>query len=335
MKPERQTQFGRQMPAVQTSEITLVDKWKVLQDLSEGAGSLGLNHRTLGVLRALLTFHPDRLIGPEPLSAVVFPSNRTLSHRLNGMPESTLRRHLNKLVASGVVIRRDSANRKRFKRRAGDAYGFDLAPLAQNATYIATIANDARDLRDRLANLRDRIAQSRQMLLDINGPCALTEEARMILRRKPDEAALLGLNDALNTKINALEADQMSTADTQNERHIQPESLNILDNTLEKKQTLPVSNDIVLSDILDQCKEYRLYFPSQVRHWNDAFDIASRLSRMIGIEGHVFEQVLGQIGKKPMVAIIFQMLDKLPNISNPGGYLRRCAQNKPSLGIIA
>ena len=334
MKHERQTQFGRPMEAVQSSDLTLVDKWQVLQDLSDAAETLGLNHRTLGVLRALLTFHRERYIGPEPLSAVVFPSNKTLSHRLNGMPESTLRRHLNQLIACGVVIRHDSANRKRFKRRAGVAYGFDLAPLAQNEAYIAEVAKGARDDRDRLANLRDQVAQRRQELLLLHGPCNLTEEARTILRRKPEETILRSLNDNLANKITALETDVLKGPDTQNERHIQSESLNNPDQASKKKETAKITRDPELADILAQCTEYKLYYPQPVHHWQDAFGIASRLSDMMGIDQAVFHDVVVSIGKKQSIATIFGLLDKFPLIDNPGGYLRRITQNSGSQTAI-
>jgi replication initiation protein RepC len=327
MKHERQTQFGRPMTAVQSSDLTLVDKWQTLQDLSDGAEDFGLNHRTLGVLRALLTFHRDRYIGPEPLGAVVFPSNKTLSHRLNGMPESTLRRHLCQLVASGIVIRHDSANRKRFKRRAGVAYGFDLAPLAQNAAYITKIADTARDKRDQLANLRDQVAQRRQDLLQVHGSCNLTEEARITLRRKPDATVLQSFADRLAAKITAVESEKMSRAAAQTERHIHSESLYNSDRPSKKTKPLTTTSDPTLIDILDQCTEYKLYYPKRVRHWNDAFEIASRLSGMMGIDQNVFHDAVSKLGKKQCVAAIFGLLDRLPTIDNPGGYLRRIAQN--------
>ena len=62
----------------------------------------------------------------------MFPSNRKLMERLNGMPESTLRRHLASLAEIGIVTRKNSPNRKRYARRAGEgalmAFGFDLSP---------------------------------------------------------------------------------------------------------------------------------------------------------------------------------------------------------------
>lgn len=327
MKHERQTQFGRTTPAVHSTDVTLVDKWQVLQDLTDCAEALELNHRTLTVLRALLTFHRVREIDPTPLSTVVFPSNKTLSHRLNGMPESTLRRHLCKLVASGVVIRHDSANRKRFKRGAGVAYGFDLAPLAQNAAYIASIADKARETRDRLANLRDHIAQLRETLLHDSGPCEVTEEARVVLRRKPDEAVLMALTARLEDQIEAVTTAKMNGHDSQNERHLQSNSLICSDQNVEKSVHNSTTGDSALVQLLEQCREYKLYFPDPVRHWNDAFRIASQLVGMMGIDQTVFLQAVSKMGKKKSVVAIFQLLDRLHTIDNPGGYLRRLIQN--------
>jgi len=68
-------QFGRLATAVPPSAI---DKWEALSALTTAQESFGLNHRTLTVLRALMTFLPDRMITATPLSAVVFPSNATV-----------------------------------------------------------------------------------------------------------------------------------------------------------------------------------------------------------------------------------------------------------------
>ena len=94
---------------------------------------LGVSERSLSVLNALLTFHPETaLTGEDDL--IVFPSNDQLTLRAHGMPASTLRRHLAVLVDAGLIIRRDSPNGKRYARKGGAgeielAFGFDLSPL--------------------------------------------------------------------------------------------------------------------------------------------------------------------------------------------------------------
>lgn len=100
------------------------------------AEEFDLTRRTLSVLKALMTFLPDRAIAETSGRAIVFPANRTLAKRLNGMPESTLRRHLSRLATLGIVERRDSPNRQRYARRCGGdvqmASGFDLSPCRQS-----------------------------------------------------------------------------------------------------------------------------------------------------------------------------------------------------------
>ncbi|MFW8642788.1 helix-turn-helix domain-containing protein [Rhizobium beringeri] len=53
----------------------------------------------------------------EERGLIVFPSNAQLSIRARGMTAATLRRHLAGLVDAGLILRKDSANGKRFARR--------------------------------------------------------------------------------------------------------------------------------------------------------------------------------------------------------------------------
>ncbi|TGR72797.1 replication initiation protein RepC, partial [Mesorhizobium sp. M1C.F.Ca.ET.193.01.1.1] len=76
---------------------------------------------------------------------VVFPSNEQLIRRANGMPATTLRRHIAVLVDCGLIIRRDSPNGKRFARKGQSgaieqAYGFDLSPILTRAEEFRELA---------------------------------------------------------------------------------------------------------------------------------------------------------------------------------------------------
>src|SRR4051812_12244414 len=94
---------------------TIAEKWKVLDNLRRAKNAIGISDRALSVLNALLSFHQDTTLclGSE---LVVFPSNRALSHRANGMAPTSLRRNLAALVHAGLIIRRDSPNGKRYAR---------------------------------------------------------------------------------------------------------------------------------------------------------------------------------------------------------------------------
>ena len=137
-------QISSQMTAKAAKPDVVVHKWQVFQDVRVARELLGATDRSLAILNALLTFHPETaLTGDAEL--VVWPSNEQLMARANGMPATTLRRHIAVLVECGLIIRRDSPNGKRFARkgRGGEieqAYGFDLSPIVARAEEVKHLA---------------------------------------------------------------------------------------------------------------------------------------------------------------------------------------------------
>lgn len=327
MKHNDQRSFGRLATAVHTTaDAVSYDKWDILTSLTDAAEVYGLNHRTLGVLKALMTFLPERLITPEHQGAVVFPSNKTLGKRLNGMPDSTLRRHLATLVSAGIVSRHDSANRKRFAKRVGQAravaFGFDLSPLARQAAVIRGHAQDARDAQQQVSALRTQVAHLRQLVLERSGPHVATEDAMRLLRRIPVTADLLAMRDRLEDMLTQIIPTKMSATDNQNERHIQTESIILSD----AENDTDVPEQISLRVVTKICKEYTSYFPDPVRHWHDLAGIADRLTPMMGIEANVFRDAIRHMGLAHATTAVLCILEQLGTIHNPGGYLRRLTQ---------
>lgn len=137
-------QISYQMAAKAVEPTATANKWHVFQNIREARELLGATDRSLAILNALLTFHPETtLTGDGEL--IVWPSNEQLAARANGMPATTLRRHVAVLVERGLVIRRDSPNGKRFARkgRGGEieqAYGFDLSPIVARAEEFRDMA---------------------------------------------------------------------------------------------------------------------------------------------------------------------------------------------------
>lgn len=148
------TPFGRrtmtlglivsQVKARTVSPDAVAHKWQVFQHIREARDLIGATDRALAILNALLSFHPETaLTGGGDL--IVWPSNEQLMARANGMPPTTLRRHLAVLVDCGLIIRRDSPNGKRFARkgRGGEveqAYGFDLSPIVARVQEFKDLA---------------------------------------------------------------------------------------------------------------------------------------------------------------------------------------------------
>lgn len=352
MQHASQTAFG----VAESCALPPVDKWDILAALTKAAPGFGLSHRTLSVLKALMTFHPEHSIAANLGGAVVFPSNRKLSERLNGMPESTLRRHLAKLVEMGVVSRHDSPNRKRYARRIGTdravAYGFDLSPLAVHAPQVQAAAAEA-DLRhQRVGVLRDRLASLRQQLLDSLLPedaeqYNVIELARLTLRRRASEedlesliaqlrqiAAQIPPAPAVDSPLSSLApTENMSGTDMQSERHKQDSNRNESDSETRadairrhQPKATGKGKDAELQDVLAACKEYQLYCPKPIQSWQDLQDNAFHLVPMMGIEVPVFAEAQSSMGARTAATTILCMLERVSEIRNPGAYLRRLAQ---------
>ena len=237
------------------NSTTAVDKWQILRALTEAHGHFGLTDRTLSVLDALCSFHPEREL-ESTAETVVFPSNAELSIRSRGMAGATLRRHLAALVQAGFIIRRDSPNGKRYARRAStgvieDAFGFDLSPLAVRAGEIHAAAEQAvAEARDHMRlraeitiHLRDiaktveagerELAQPtlwrgfRERLAGLSGRVSRAAD-RQQLRTRLDalvrlraEVEKTWLDSLPEEALHCEEEENMSGNAVQNERHIQ------------------------------------------------------------------------------------------------------------------
>ena len=174
------TPFGRRplSLAMVASQITAktcapniaVHKWRLFRAITEAKAHLGhggpLPDRALAVLHALLSFHQETVLTTGSV-IVVFPSNKELSIRANGIAAATLRRHLAALVDAGLIIRRDSPNGKRYARKGQggaieSAFGFDLTPLVARAVEIENLAEEVRAEARAMALMRERITLCRR-----------------------------------------------------------------------------------------------------------------------------------------------------------------------------
>lgn len=165
-----------------------VNKWEVLRELAAARAAFGLSDRDLSVLQTLVSFHQAAILGGNDGALIVHPSNKSICERLNGMPCSTMRRHLSNLVQTGFVVRRDSPNGKRYARRYGDekiAFGFDLSPLVRRFREVCEAAEAVRAAEERYNRLRATVSLMRR---DLAG---LAEYGRSL---RPD----LGLWDQLS-----------------------------------------------------------------------------------------------------------------------------------------
>ncbi|MEO4001715.1 plasmid replication protein RepC [Mesorhizobium sp. CAU 1732] len=144
-RPVSLDQILNQAVAREMPKDAVVQKWQVFQHIREAKDLLGATDRSLAILNALLSFHRETELSAAG-DLIVWPSNELLSARANGMPPTTLRRHLGVLVDCGLIIRRDSPNGKRYARKGQggqieQAFGFDLSPIVARAEEFKDLAN--------------------------------------------------------------------------------------------------------------------------------------------------------------------------------------------------
>ena len=131
-----------------------VNKWELLRELSKAQAAFGVSERDLTVLQGLLSFFPDDALGGNA-EMVVFPSNKAICERLNGMACSTMRRHIARLVDAGLLMRRDSPNGSGMSASMAKsvAFGSSIFPLYCRPEE-ARAAEAVREAEDRVRRLR-------------------------------------------------------------------------------------------------------------------------------------------------------------------------------------
>ncbi|GFE51931.1 replication initiation protein [Roseobacter cerasinus] len=330
------------------------DKWEVLRELGIAGPKLGVTDRQLTVLQALISFYPETKLGAEGVSTVVFPSNTSICERLNGMPCSTMRRHLSGLVQAGLILRRDSPNGKRYSTRAGDRFGFDLAPLALRFAEICAVAEAVRAERDRVTRLRQAVSLMRRDLdalaaygaetrPDLGVWDAFDDLARLTarnLRRTLSEADLeavsVHLQEALDDARSHLESNYTSTSDVKTEQHYQNSNthLSVLEPCLEKAggedTNVEIHEDrlpnVPLGLCLAVCLEIKAYASGPIRHWHNLVRAADVVRPMMGISPSAWAEAVEAMGPEEAAVVVAAMLERFDDIKSPGGYLRHLSR---------
>lgn len=173
-----------------------VSRRAIMTAVNTCSRDLGLRQGSVVVLDALLSCLPCQ--GPDGSEAPITPttlltvyaSNETLCFRAKGLTDRQLRRHLATLEEAGLLLRRDSANGKRFPvMKAGKpigAFGLDLSPLFARADELLALALRRREQADELRGLRAQILRLRAACLELqidDGLAAFLDGIRNLVRR--------------------------------------------------------------------------------------------------------------------------------------------------------
>lgn len=349
---------------VATSEIKAgkaADKWRVFRDASEARELLGLQDRSLAVLDALLSFYPENELRQDA-QLIVFPSNAQLSLRAHGMAGATLRRHIALLVEAGLIVRKDSANGKRYARKdqAGGietAFGFDLSPLLMRSEEFALLAQKVvservafRKAKENLTICRRDVRKLITAAMDEGATGDWeTVEAMYIaavnrIPRRPTMADLTSSLDELTLLrdeiINLLDFQEnagiSSTNDAHVERHIQnskTESIIELEPSSGIEPGAKSSQDSVrpneplkafpLSMVLRACPEISPYGPGgAVTSWRELMAAAVVVRSMLGVSPSAYQDACDAMGPENAAAAMACILEREGHITSPGGYLR-------------
>ena len=285
-RPMTLTMLASQAKAREIEPDKSIDKWQLYRWLCEARQRLGVTDRAMALLNALLSFYPHSELSEEH-GLIVFPSNAQLSLRAHGMAEQTIRRHLAVLIETGLLIRKDSANGKRYARRDGggdvnEAFGFSLAPLLARAGEIEAIAQDVvaeriafQAIRERLTICRRDVSKLIAAAMDEGAPGdweSIHLHFRSLvdaLPRSPSKvqvAEILDEMEMLRDEIVNLMEMQLKTEvssgnPNQNERHIQnsnPDSITESEPLLKIEQGQNPDKPISVGRVAPELKSFPL-----------------------------------------------------------------------------
>ena len=320
--------------------------WRVLDALAPCRQHYGLAAHSLSVLRALISFLPKATTVDAAL--VVWPSNKTLCERADGMDERTLRRHIDRLVKAGIIARRSSSNGKRFALRCRSdivaAFGFDLRPLLDSAENIAATTERLRAQAEQAAALRVEVLNLLHAVAQSSPPLPGCEDAaiRRMLRRRPDPRMLLEARDKLRTMVSnhSPVAEKMTASDRQIDRHLQKTEEESFDSVsaphdaaapVTDRETATKQDDrrdetgICFDDCLRATTESQEFAAGPVRTWSDMIHLADTLAPMIGIERELSDHTRRAMGPVQAAISILCLIQRSHHIRRPAAYLRKLA----------
>lgn len=351
----------RQKATAELDTGKTADKWKVYRDASAAHDRLGLQSNSLAVLDALLSFYPNVELRQDG-QMIVFPSNQQLCLRAHSMSGATLRRHLAILVEAGLIIRKDSANGKRYARkdREGEieaAFGFDLSPLLARAEELAMLAQDVaaeqkdfRKAREDLTICRRNVRKLITAAIEEGAPgdWQAAEDAYVgivgRMKRSPsmtDVAEILGEMALLQEEVlNRLEIqgffENESTNDDLNEQHIQnskPDSTNEFEPCYEKQQDAKLNEKpkrqaepikaFPLGLVLKACPTFADYAKGgAISSWREMMGAAVTVRSMLAVSPSAYQDACDAMGPENAAVAIACILERAGHINSAGGYLR-------------
>lgn len=349
---------------IETADIKpgkVAEKWKIFRDISAAMDVLGIQPNSLAVLDALLSFYPDNELRQDA-QLIVFPSNVQLALRAHGLAGATLRRHIAVLVEAGLIVRKDSANGKRFARKNGggqieSAFGFDLSPLLARSEELALMAQQVMEDRANLRKAKESLTICRRDVRKLISAAmeegaagnweALEDAYISLVSRIPRNPTLSDTTPILDEikrlydeVINTLKTHKISennsTRHAQNEQHIQNSNI---ESTNEVEQRFRTDGGEQLSKmrqakseptrafplgvILKACPTIGDYGPGgAIANWRDLMSAAVVVRSMLGVSPSAYQDACETLGPENAAIAMACILERVNFITSAGGYLR-------------
>jgi replication initiation protein RepC len=290
-------------------------------------------------------------LAPKRNHHTVFASNATLTFRRNGISDRTIRRHAAALQEIGLLVRRDSPNRKRFTKHnshAGQAlrFGFDLSPLFNRLHEIASMAAEVVKEREQVDYLRAKIRAAANASLINNPNDEMALNVFRVLRRKlslKDCEEILSALPIKEVEAESLDDETsnltttMTANDGQNVRHHHRSNKEHIDkeNVPQKKQAAPIPSGapITISELLSACPEAAEFSLRRIETVHDVVAHARTLAPMIGISPQSYEAAHEQLGALRTAATVWAIMQFHDKIKAVGAYFRSITTGSKSEGF--
>ncbi|MGC1505317.1 MAG: plasmid replication protein RepC [Sulfitobacter sp.] len=318
-----------------SADNSLPERHIVIATLRNAAPRLGLSASVISTLDAMLS-----CLTPKRNHHTVFASNSTLTFRRNGISDRTIRRHAATLQETGLLVRRDSPNRKRFtkhNRIEGKAlrFGFDLTPLFDRLHEISALAAEVLREREQIDYLRAKIRTAANASLVENPDDDRALNIFRILRRKLSlqdyeqilanlpvtEVEAEGPDDQtpnLTTTLTASNGQFVRHHHKSNKEHIDKESVAL------KKETPLTSSDapITIPELLSACPQAAEFSLRKIETIHDVVAHARTLAPMIGITTQNYDAAHARLGALRAAATVWAIMQFHDKIKAVGAYFR-------------
>ncbi len=336
---------------LRTSEILSADnsipeRHIVVATLRNAAPRLGLSASVISTLDAMLS-----CLAPKRNHHTVFASNATLTFRRNGISDRTIRRHAATLQEIGLLIRRDSPNRKRFTKHnshEGKAlrFGFDLSPLFIHLHEIAAMAAEVLRERERIDYLRAKIRAAANASLVHNPNDEIAINTFRILRRKLSlqdcerilsELPIAEVEAEATDDQAAILTTSMTASDGQFVRHLHKSNKEHIDKErIALKKETPGTNSetpITVQELLTACPEASQFSLRRIETVHDVIAHARTLAPMIGISSQSYEAAHERLGGLRAAATVWAIMQFHGKIIAVGAYFHSITTGTKSDGF--